>query len=214
MTVLSTAPKERAGNRLPHPATLFVLMGALTLAASSIARHFGVTAIHPKDGSTIAAINLLDREGVRRIFTEAVRNFMGFAPLGTVLVAMLGIGVASFSHVQGTHFQNEHDLSPYLEKVGQGMLPILRALTPNQDERMIRELVLQMKLGRLQKAYFRDKFGVEIEHKFAAPFQELRDQGFLTSDQSSLRLNRDGLLQVDKLLHEFFLPEHRNARYA
>jgi len=85
---------ERVGNALPHPMTLFVIMGALTLVASWLAAGFGVTALHPKDGSTIAAINLLDREGIRRIFTESVRNFMNFAPLGTVLVAMLGIGVA------------------------------------------------------------------------------------------------------------------------
>ena len=85
---------ERVGNALPHPATLFVIMGGVTLVASYLAGHFGVTAIHPKDGSILAAVNLLDREGVRRVFTEAVRNFMGFAPLGTVLVAMIGIGVA------------------------------------------------------------------------------------------------------------------------
>ncbi|MEO5618328.1 MAG: AbgT family transporter [Candidatus Eisenbacteria bacterium] len=85
---------ERAGNALPHPATLFVIMGGVTLVASYLSAHFGVSAVHPKDGSTLAAVNLLDREGLRRVFTEAVRNFMGFAPLGTVLVAMLGIGVA------------------------------------------------------------------------------------------------------------------------
>lgn len=127
---------------------------------------------------------------------------------------MIGLGVASFSHVQGVHFQNDHEFEPYCEKLRQGTLPIYRALTPTKEERIIRELILQMKLGRVYKAYFRDKFGVEIEQQFAAPLRELRDQGYLTIDQSSLRLNRDGLLQVDKLLHEFFLPEHRNARYA
>ncbi|MCW5558386.1 MAG: AbgT family transporter, partial [Verrucomicrobiae bacterium] len=85
---------ERAGNALPHPATLFAILGALTLMASWISASLGVTAVHPRDGSTLAAVNLLDREGMRRVFTEAVRNFMNFAPLGTVLVAMLGIGVA------------------------------------------------------------------------------------------------------------------------
>lgn len=88
---------ERLGNALPHPATLFVIMGALTLLASWISASLGITAIHPKDGSTIAAVNLLDREGIRRIFTDAVKNFMGFAPLGTVLAAMIGIGVAEGS---------------------------------------------------------------------------------------------------------------------
>jgi aminobenzoyl-glutamate transport protein len=85
---------ERAGNALPHPVTLFVIFGGLVLLASWITARMGLSAIHPRDGSTIAAVNLLDREGVRRIFTEAVRNFTGFAPLGTVLVAMLGVGLA------------------------------------------------------------------------------------------------------------------------
>ncbi len=85
---------ERVGNRLPDPATLFVLLAVLVLAASWIAAHFGVHAVHPKDGTLIEAVNLLDRAGIRRIFTDAVKNFMGFAPLGIVLVAMIGIGVA------------------------------------------------------------------------------------------------------------------------
>jgi aminobenzoyl-glutamate transport protein len=85
---------ERIGNRLPHPATLFAILAALVLVASAITSALGVTVVHPKDGTLLAAVNLLDRDGVRRIITEAVRNFMGFAPLGTVLVAMIGIGVA------------------------------------------------------------------------------------------------------------------------
>ncbi len=88
---------ERIGNALPHPVTLFAMFGAMVLIASWLAASMHVSAIHPKDGSTIAAINLLDRDGVRRIFTEAVRNFTGFAPLGTVLVAMLGVGIAEAS---------------------------------------------------------------------------------------------------------------------
>jgi len=127
---------------------------------------------------------------------------------------MVGLGVASFSHVGGTHFQNESDFGPYLAKLSQGTLPIYRALTPTREERMIRELILQMKLGRVHRAYFQGKFGVDIEQRFAQPLSELRDRGFLALDENSLRLNRDGLLQVDRLLHEFFLPQHRNARYT
>ena len=88
---------ERVGNTLPHPITLFTMFAAIVLAASWIAAPMGVSAIHPRDGSPIDALNLLDRDGLRRIFTEAVRNFTGFAPLGTVLVAMLGVGIAEAS---------------------------------------------------------------------------------------------------------------------
>lgn len=88
---------ERAGNRLPHPITLFVLLAALVLVASVVASHLGLSVTHPRDGSTIRAVNLLNREGVQRCFTEAVRNFVGFAPLGIVLAAMIGVGVAERS---------------------------------------------------------------------------------------------------------------------
>ncbi len=127
---------------------------------------------------------------------------------------MVGLGVASFSHVGGTHFQNESDFGPYIAKLLRGMLPIYRALTPTQEERMIRELILQMKLGHVHRAYFQAKFGVDIRQRFAGPLNDLQDRGFLALDENSLRLNRDGLLQVDKLLHEFFLPQHRNTRYT
>src|SRR6185295_4816514 len=86
---------------------------------------------------------------------------------------MLGIGVASFSHVQGVHFQNEHDFDTYRERLEKGELPILRALTPSQEDRMIRELVLQMKLGRVQKSYFEEKFGVDIHQHFAPSLSKL-----------------------------------------
>ena len=127
---------------------------------------------------------------------------------------MIGLGVASFSHIGGTHFQNRHDFDPYLESIAAGNLPIYRALTPTPEERMIRELILQMKLGRVDRRHFETKFGVDVERRFAEPLQKLRDRGFVALDRESLTLSRDGLLQVDKLLHEFFLPQHRGARYA
>lgn len=127
---------------------------------------------------------------------------------------MLGLGVAAFSHVQGMHYQNEHEFGPYCAKLQQGTLPIYRALMLTREERMIRELILQMKLGHVRERSFRDKFGVDIRERFADTVDSLREQGFLAPAQDGLRLNRDGLLQVDKLLHEFFLPQHRNARYA
>jgi len=127
---------------------------------------------------------------------------------------MIGLGVASFSHVGGTHFQNRHDFDPYLQSIQEGKLPIFRALTLSGEERMIRELILQMKLGHVHREYFRTKFGVDVGRRFAGPLSDLERRGLVAIDSDSLRLSRDGLLQVDKLLHEFFLPQHRSARYA
>jgi oxygen-independent coproporphyrinogen-3 oxidase len=127
---------------------------------------------------------------------------------------LIGLGVASFGHLQGTHYQNLHDFEPYLNAMRSGQLPVYRALTPNADERLIREFILQLKLGRTQCDYFQKKFGVDVRQRFAQPLQTLHDWGFGGVEGGTVRLNRDGLLQVDRLLHEFFLPEHRNARYA
>jgi oxygen-independent coproporphyrinogen-3 oxidase len=127
---------------------------------------------------------------------------------------MIGLGVASFSHINGTHFQNEQNWDPYIDRLHRGEFPIYRALTPNDEERMIREFILQMKLGHVRTEYFARKFGVDVRQRFAAPLGHLKDGGFLRMGPDDLLLNRDGLLQVDRLLHEFFLPQHRGARYS
>lgn len=124
---------------------------------------------------------------------------------------LVGVGVASFSHVGGVHYQNEADVGPYLAKVNKGELPIHRALKPTEEERMIRELILQMKLGRVQPEYFQNKFGVDVGERFAAPVHKLSGEGYLKADPKIWQLSRSGLLQVDRLLPEFFLPEHRPA---
>jgi aminobenzoyl-glutamate transport protein len=88
---------ERWGNKLPHPFNLFLLFALAVLILSWIAHAFGVSVTHPLTGKPIAAVNLLDRQGFQNIITKAVSNFTGFAPLGTVLVAMIGVGVAERS---------------------------------------------------------------------------------------------------------------------
>lgn len=92
---------ERGGNALPHPATLFALMAALVVLASAAAAALGVSAVHPGTGATVRPVSLLTIEGLHRMLTEMVSNFTGFAPLGTVLVAMLGIAVAEGSGLIG-----------------------------------------------------------------------------------------------------------------
>lgn len=88
---------ERAGNRLPDPLTLFVIAAAVVVAASAVATVAGVTATHPGTGEVVRPVNLLSRAGLRRMLVEMVPNFTAFPPLGTVLVVMLGIGVAERS---------------------------------------------------------------------------------------------------------------------
>src|SRR3954471_24083333 len=74
---------------------------------------------------------------------------------------LLALGVASFGHIGGTHYQNQHDFEPYVARLDADELPIWRALTPSDDERLIREFILQLKLGHVSRGYFRQKFAVE-----------------------------------------------------
>ena len=127
---------------------------------------------------------------------------------------LLALGVASFGHIGGTHYQNHHDFEPYVNAVNAGKLPVYRALTPTSDERLIREFVLQLKLGSVNAGYFANKFGVDPRERFAEPLKRICDWGFAEIEGPQITINREGLLQVDRLLHEFFLPEHRHARYA
>lgn len=96
---------EWLGNLLPHPITLFALFSLFILVASAIAAAFGVSVIDPRpigaagrapDG-VIHVVSLLSAEGLQRIVSHLVTNFTGFAPLGTVLVALLGVGIAEQS---------------------------------------------------------------------------------------------------------------------
>ena len=93
---------ERAGNTLPHPATLFAGLSLLVVVVSGITAGLGLEVSHPGTGELIRPVSLLSVEGLHRMLTGMVTNFTGFAPLGTVLVAMLGIGVMEGSGLIGS----------------------------------------------------------------------------------------------------------------
>ena len=127
---------------------------------------------------------------------------------------LLGLGVASFSHLGGVHFQNLPDFESYTAAVEKGELPIGRALETTADERFIRELILQLKLGRVSVDYFTGKFGVNVLERFSSQFAELSRRGLMSEQGGWLALTREALLKIDVILHAFFLPQHQNARYT
>ena len=127
---------------------------------------------------------------------------------------LVGLGVASFGHINRTHYQNHKDIAPYIERVQNDDLPVHRALATTDEEAMIRELVLQLKLGRVNVDYFRDKFRVDILAHFAPQIVKYEQAGFVRRVDGHLQLTRDALLQVDLMLHEFFLPQHQSSRYT
>ena len=79
---------------------------------------------------------------------------------------------------------------------------------------MRREMMLQLKTGRLQADYFRNKFGKDVLTTFADGWGQLQNDGFLTVKNGGVELTRAGLLQVDRLLPAFFEAEHRGTRYT
>lgn len=93
---------ETVGNKLPHPGTIFGLMALGALFFSGLGAWLNLSAIHPATQEIIRPVNLLSLEGLHRILTEMVTNYTGFAPLGTVMVAMLGIGIAEGSGLIGS----------------------------------------------------------------------------------------------------------------
>jgi len=127
---------------------------------------------------------------------------------------MLGIGVSSFSQVGGVHFQNEHSLEPYHQRIDAGELPIHRAYELDREELAIREFILQLKLGELDAGYFREKFSLDPLTRWSGILGEQVDAGFIELEGDTIKTTSAGLLRVDQLLHDFFLPRHKGARYA
>jgi oxygen-independent coproporphyrinogen III oxidase len=127
---------------------------------------------------------------------------------------MFGTGVASFGHVHGVHMQNVDSWEKYVGMLQQGELPLGRALPVGSRELLIREMILQLKTGHLEPAYFRHKFDVDILSEFAEGFEQLTHSGQLLVTETAVEVTPAGLLQVDRLLPTFFDARYREARYA
>jgi oxygen-independent coproporphyrinogen-3 oxidase len=127
---------------------------------------------------------------------------------------MFGTGVASFGHVHGVHLQNVDSWEQYVGKLDRGELPLGRALPVTPHQLLIREMILQLKTGRLGAEYFRRKFGADILTEFGDGFAELEADGFLQRKEDGVVLTRAGLLQADRLLPTFFEPQYRGTRYT
>jgi oxygen-independent coproporphyrinogen-3 oxidase len=127
---------------------------------------------------------------------------------------MIGIGVSSFSHFGGVNFQNAHNFEEYVRILNEDRLPLLRAVSLTPKQRLIREMVLQLKTGALDTGYFQKKFGVDVWNEFRPIYEGLEEKSLLVRHNGEITLTRTGLLQVDHFLIDFFEPELRTVRYA
>jgi aminobenzoyl-glutamate transport protein len=96
---------ERVGNKVPHPAIIFLILIALVVVGSALLKVGGVSVTtqfinpdtHLPEPRTIAAQSLLTSDGIRFMYSSVIPSFMGFTAVGLIIVAMLGVGVAEES---------------------------------------------------------------------------------------------------------------------
>jgi len=124
---------------------------------------------------------------------------------------LVALGVASFGHLSGVHYQNEAHWDPYLAAVESGRLPIQRGLKPSPRERLIRELVLGLKKGTVDTQRLTAAYGIDPLVEWQDAWQHLADAGWLAARNLLPVLTRAGLLRVDSLLPVFFEPVDRPA---
>ena len=117
---------------------------------------------------------------------------------------LVALGVASFGHLSGFHYQNATHWDEYLGAVEAGRLPVVRGLEPTRRELLIRETVLGLKRGRLDVARLREKFGVDPLEEWAEEWRGLVESGDVERLLPEPVLTRQGLLRVDELLPRFF----------
>jgi len=126
----------------------------------------------------------------------------------------LATGIASFGSISGVHYQNVPEWEAYCTAIEAGQLPLLRGLPLTPHQALIRETILQLKHGQLDRNYFRTKFNVDIAEHWRDVWTRYEQVGYATVNQDRIVLSRPGLLQVDGLLPAFFEPEHRAVRYT
>ncbi len=129
---------------------------------------------------------------------------------------LLSTGIASFGHISGVHYQNHAEWEQYCTSLESGVLPLARGLALSPHQRLIREMILQLKRGYLDIAYFQKKFGPNILDEWAAAWSEFEQDGLCTinRDVGRIELTRAGLLRADSLLPAFFEPQFRGVRYT
>ncbi len=134
---------------------------------------------------------------------------------------LLATGIASFGHASGVHYQNVPEWDRYLGMIlDEGRLPLGRAYRPTPLQLLIREMILQLKRGYLEPAYFRAKFGADIVAQWQDVWQEYVQEGFVrllsgdNGEVNRIELTMDGMLRADGLLPAFFEPQFRGVRYT
>jgi oxygen-independent coproporphyrinogen-3 oxidase len=157
------------------------------------------------DGYTLRSAYAAVRDPLRQPFLYQDVQYHG--------ADLIGTGLASFSYVTGTHYQNVASLREYNELLVADHLPYSRGYVLKEEEQAVREFVLQLKLGSADAGYFLRKFGINICERFSKSLNRFSGEGLLSVDADMVTLTRQGLLRVDRMLPEFYLSQHQDVSY-
>ena len=128
---------------------------------------------------------------------------------------LVGLGVASFGHINGVHLQNVDTWEKYSDAIERGELPLGRAYRPTDEERMIREFVLQLKRGSVRPAYFQDKVRRRRARAFSRSARLARRGRTSWRRLATSGSRSPGRVAAGRrLLPRFFLPQHVGIRYT
>ncbi len=126
---------------------------------------------------------------------------------------LIGLGASAFSYFDGVHFQSPGSLATYQETIASGRLPVARGYALSADERLVRELALQVKLGRVDLGRLGARHHVAVAERFAPELAELCARGLLKVAGDQLELTPAGRVRADRVLEAFYRPEHRGQSY-
>jgi oxygen-independent coproporphyrinogen-3 oxidase len=158
-------------------------------------------------GYTIGSGYMAIRHPGKWRFVYTVEHFWHGADL-------LALGETAFGHLQGVHYQNADTFEQYVSQLDRGKTPLRRAYRLSAEEKLRREVILHLKTGALDLAYFQRKFGVNLLEHFQPECTGLIQRGLLEVQGDRIHLTREGLLEVDWLLPHFYLPHHSGIRYT
>jgi len=127
---------------------------------------------------------------------------------------LLGLGASAFAHVSGVQHQNQAVLRKYIDAVAAGQLPLWRGHRMSADEAAVREMVLQWKLGRVDRRGFIKRHGVDPVARFAGALGPLCEAGLARVEPEAIVLTLEGLVHADRVLPGFYRPEHCGIRYS
>jgi oxygen-independent coproporphyrinogen-3 oxidase len=126
---------------------------------------------------------------------------------------LLGMGVSSYGYLNGTVFQNTSDWGTYVGKVTNGESPVARGLKLNSRQKMARDLILGLKVLKLNRPAFRRRHGFDVLDLWAPQVEALVNDGLLEVTPEAIEVTRKARPYVDVVCSVFYLPEHAEWKF-